>query len=109
VNAPRFVYRYTGRGRAETDGRRLEVGAAISEPLVQWRSATTFRLARNFLRPSLLVARHAFKASARNCCSTCVRPSASRCASSQPAGLPQCCSIWRASLSPMGRDALIRS
>ena len=70
-------------------------------------SATIFICSRNALRPTLLVARQAFRARSRNACSAGATETLSRTSSSQPAGLPWCCSICRASLSPIGRDDLI--
>ena len=66
-----------------------------------------FICSRSALRPALFVARQAFNASSRKSCSACVTKSSARVSSSHPEGLPWCCSICRANLSPIGRADLI--
>lgn len=61
-----------------TDGSlraRVDAGADLT---MDRQPAISRRCARSALRPSLLVARHAFDANARNCCSPCDTPSAAR-------------------------------
>ena len=78
-----------------------------SIPDSETHPANSLRCARSAaLRPSLLVARQAFNANARNCCSTCEIPWAARSSSNHPIGLLPSRSICRASLSPMGREDL---
>jgi hypothetical protein len=59
------------------------------------------------LRLALLVDRHAASAGSIMALSAAVSELHSRVSSSQSADVPVCCSICRASLSPIARDELI--
>ena len=70
-------------------------------------AAASLICSRKAFRPTLFVARQAFRARSRKALSDGATTSLSRASSSHPAGLPWCCSICRANLSPMGREDLI--
>ena len=89
---------WTGRAPSDAgDWRKVEAFVA----------ATCFICSRSAFRPELFVARQAFNARSRKAFSAGATESLSRASSSHPVGLPRCCSICRANLSPIGRDDLI--